>query len=144
MAERLLRRQEAVAVRPRNSHWLARQVRRAGVQRPYPWLLGVTILMPLLIWSGLRLFGIVDALGGLLLAVLSCCIALGMFYRCRLGQTIRQMPCFLDQAVRSLHAGRTLDDALMQAVENAEEPLYGIFTLARNHILLGIRLPEAL
>ncbi|MCH2910589.1 type 4b pilus Flp biogenesis protein TadB, partial [Listeria monocytogenes] len=68
----------------------------------------------------------------------------GMLYQRRLKRMIRQMPRFLDQVVRSLHAGRTLGAALMQAVENAEEPLRDIFTLARNHVLLGIHLPEAL
>ncbi|MGV8267728.1 type II secretion system protein F, partial [Pseudomonas aeruginosa] len=61
---------EAVAVRPRSSHWLARQMRRAGIQRPRPWLFGAAVLALLLVWSGLRLFGIVGALGGLLLAAL--------------------------------------------------------------------------
>ncbi|MBF2965071.1 type 4b pilus Flp biogenesis protein TadB, partial [Pseudomonas aeruginosa] len=98
----------------------------------------------LLVWSGLGLFGTIGALGGLLLAALSCRVALGMLYQRRLKRMIRQMPRFLDQVVRSLHAGRTLGDALMQAVENAEEPLRDIFTLARNHVLLGIHLPEAL
>lgn len=143
VVERLLGRQEAVAVRPRSSHWLARQMRRAGIQRPRPWLFGAAVLALLLVWSGLRLFGIVGALGGLLLAALSCRVALGMLYQRRLKRMIRQMPRFLDQVVRSLHAGRTLGDALMQAVENAEEPLRDIFTLARNHVL-GIHLPEAL
>ena len=135
VVERLLGRQEAVAVRPRSSHWLARQMRRAGIQRPRPWLFGAAVLALLLVWSGLRLFGIVGALGGLLLAALSCRVALGMLYQRRLKRMIRQMPRFLDQVVRSLHAGRTLGDALMQAVENAEEPLRDIFTLARNHVL---------
>ncbi|MBN0609736.1 type 4b pilus Flp biogenesis protein TadB, partial [Pseudomonas aeruginosa] len=120
------------------------QMRRAGIQRPRPWLFGAAVLALLLVWSGLRLFGIVGALGGLLLAALSCRVALGMLYQRRLKRMIRQMPRFLDQVVRSLHAGRTLGDALMQAVENAEEPLRDIFTLARNHVLLGIHLPEAL
>lgn len=144
VVERLLGRQEAVAVRPRSSHWLARQMRRAGIQRPRPWLFGAAVLALLLVWSGLGLFGTIGALGGLLLAALSCRVALGMLYQRRLKRMIRQMPRFLDQVVRSLHAGRTLGDALMQAVENAEEPLRDIFTLARNHVLLGIHLPEAL
>lgn len=132
VVERLLGRQEAVAVRPRSSHWLARQMRRAGIQRPRPWLFGAAVLALLLVWSGLGLFGTIGALGGLLLAALSCRVALGMLYQRRLKRMIRQMPRFLDQVVRSLHAGRTLGDALMQAVENAEEPLRDIFTLARN------------
>ncbi|HHX6814008.1 TPA: type 4b pilus Flp biogenesis protein TadB [Pseudomonas aeruginosa] len=134
VVERLLGRQEAVAVRPRSSHWLARQMRRAGIQRPRPWLFGAAVLALLLVWSGLRLFGIVGALGGLLLAALSCRVALGMLYQRRLKRMIRQMPRFLDQVVRSLHAGRTLGDALMQAVENAEEPLRDIFTLALQEV----------
>ena len=111
VVERLLGRQEAVAVRPRSSHWLARQMRRAGIQRPRPWLFGAAVLALLLVWSGLGLFGTIGALGGLLLAALSCRVALGMLYQRRLKRMIRQMPRFLDQVVRSLHAGRTLGDA---------------------------------
>lgn len=144
VVERLLGRQEAVAVRPRSSHWLARQMRRAGIQRPRPWLFGAAVLALLLVWSGLGLFGTIGALGGLLLAALSCRVALGMLYQRRLKRMIRQMPRFLDQVVRSLHAGRTLGDALMQAVENAEERCATSSPWRATRVLLGIHLPEAL
>ncbi|MBG7009601.1 type 4b pilus Flp biogenesis protein TadB [Pseudomonas aeruginosa] len=141
--ERLLGRPET-AERPRSSHWLARQLRRAGIQHSRPWLVGALLVTLLLAGAGQRLLGFPGLLAGLLLALPLLRGILGMLYRRRLKRMIRQMPRFLDQVVRSLHAGRTLGDALMQAVEDAEDPLRDIFGLARNHVLLGIHLPEAL
>ncbi len=65
-----------------------------------------------------------------------------MLYQRRLKRMIRQMPRF-DQVVRSLHAGRTLGDALMQAVENAEERC-ATSSPWRATTCFGIHLPEAL
>lgn len=141
---RLLGHQEAVTVRPRGSRWLARQMRRISIQRPYSWLFGVAVLVLLLVWDGLHLFGIVGMPDGLLLAALSYHVTLGMSYQRRLKRMIRQMPHFLDQMVRSLHVGRTLGDALIQAAENAGGSLHNILTLVRNHVLLGTHLPGAL
>lgn len=144
VVERLLGRQEAVAVRPRSSHWLARQMRRAGIQRPRPWLFGAAVLALLLVWSGLRLFGIVGALGGLLLAALSCRVALGMLYQRRLeandpADAALPRPGGA-QPARRAHPGRRAD----AGGGERRGALRDIFTLARNHVLLGIHLPEAL
>jgi len=83
-------------------------------------------------------------LGGVLLVGFGFHLLLNVLYRRRLQKMIRQMPNFLDQVVRSLHSGRTLGDAITQAVGVADDPLREIFSLVNNHVLLGISLPEAL
>ena len=92
----------------------------------------LAVLALLLVWSGLRLFGIVGALGGLLLAALSCRVALGMLYQRRLKRMIRQMPRFLDQVDLALintnyalEAGlNPTKDALV--IEGADSPYVNV------------------
>jgi len=130
--------------RARRNHWLARRARRAGIADMRRWVLGAVVVCVLLGLAGQRLAGPVGALCGVTLGVLGFHGLLNLLYRRRLQKMIRQMPNFLDQVVRSLHAGRTLGDAITQAVNAADDPLREIFSLVNNHVLLGISLPEAL
>ncbi|MCP1649038.1 MULTISPECIES: type II secretion system F family protein [Pseudomonas aeruginosa group] len=130
--------------RARSSHWLARRMRRAGIGEMRHWVLGAVVVCILLALFGQRLGGPVGALCGVGLGVLGFHGLLNLLYRRRLQKMIRQMPNFLDQVVRSLHSGRTLGDAITQAVNGADDPLREIFSLVNNHVLLGISLPEAL
>ncbi|PJI49025.1 MAG: type II secretion system protein F [Pseudomonas sp.] len=132
------------AARARSSHWLARRMRRAGIAEARRWWVGCAVAAILLALLGMRLFGPVGGLGGVLLVVLGFHLLLNVLYRRRLQKMIRQMPNFLDQVVRSLHSGRTLGDAISQAVSVSVDPLREIFSLVNNHVLLGISLPEAL
>ncbi|MBB4868214.1 tight adherence protein B [Pseudomonas nitritireducens] len=128
----------------RSSHWLARRMRRAGIADMRPWFLGGSAAGVLLALFGHRLGGPLGMLGGAALALLGFHVLLNILYQRRLQKMIRQMPNFLDQVVRSLHAGRTLGDAITQAVSAADDPLREILSLVNNHVLLGISLPEAL
>ncbi len=130
--------------RGRSSHWLARRMRRAGIDEMGRWVLGMIFVALLLGLLGQRLMGPLGALCGVGLGVLGFHGLLNLLYRRRLQKMIRQMPNFLDQVVRSLHSGRTLGDAITQAVNVADDPLREIFSLVNNHVLLGISLPEAL
>lgn len=135
---------EGAAVRQRSQHWLAKRMRRAGIVDMRKWLLGVAVVGGLLAALAFRLGNVIGALMALLLVLTLFSGLLSLLYRRRLQRMIRQMPRFLDQVVRSLHAGRTLGDALEQAVGNAEVPLREIFARVNNHVQLGISLPEAL
>lgn len=136
--------QAVSAARVRSSHWLARRMRRAGIAEAQRWWLACAAAALLLALLGLRLFGPGGVLGGVLLVGFGFHLLLNVLYRRRLQKMIRQMPNFLDQVVRSLHSGRTLGDAITQAVGVADDPLREIFSLVNNHVLLGISLPEAL
>lgn len=135
---------EVGAARARSSHWLARRMRRAGISDMRPWWLGTALGAVVLALLGQRIFGALGALGGVILVILGFHLVLNVLYRRRLQKMIRQMPNFLDQVVRSLHSGRTLGDAIAQAVSVAADPLREIFSLVNNHVQLGISLPEAL
>ncbi|MFZ5957702.1 type II secretion system F family protein [Pseudomonas knackmussii] len=135
---------EGTAVRQRSQHWLAKRMRRAGIVDMRKWLLGVGVATALLAILGFRLGNVIGMLLAVLLVLTLFSGLLNLLYRRRLQRMIRQMPRFLDQVVRSLHAGRTLGDALEQAVGNAEVPLREIFARVNNHVQLGISLPEAL
>lgn len=134
----------AEAARGRSSHWLARRMRRAGVTDMRRWLLCFAAAALVLGLLGARLWGAVGVMGALVLAMAGGHVLLNVLYQRRLRRMIRQMPNFLDQVVRSLHSGRTLGDAIAQAVNAADDPLREIFSLATNHVQLGISLPEAL
>ncbi|MDF3932646.1 type II secretion system F family protein [Pseudomonas citronellolis] len=134
----------ATPVRQRSQHWLARRMRRAGIVNMQPWLLGAVTAVAVLTMLGAHLAGVPGAVLAGALALLLCGGLLGVLYRRRLQRMIQQMPRFLDQIVRSLHAGRTLGDAIEQAVNAADDPLRSIFAQASNHVQLGISLPEAL
>lgn len=130
--------------RARSSHWLARRMRRAGISDMRGWVLGAVVVCIVLGLFGQRLAGPMGALCGVGMGLLGFHALLNLLYRRRLQKMIRQMPNFLDQVVRSLHSGRTLGDAITQAVNAADDPLREIFSLVNNHVLLGISLPEAL
>ncbi|WP_152220839.1 type II secretion system F family protein [Pseudomonas sp. SCB32] len=134
----------AETARGRSSHWLARRMRRAGVTDMRRWLLcfGVAALVMGLL--GARLEGVPGALAAAALALAGGHVLLNVLYRRRLQRMIRQMPNFLDQVVRSLHSGRTLGDAIAQSVNASDDPLREVFSLANNHVQLGISLPESL
>ncbi|MCJ1882131.1 type II secretion system F family protein [Pseudomonas nitroreducens] len=130
--------------RGRSSHWLARRMRRAGIADMRIWLLGTALAAFLLGLLCERIVGPVGLLCGVGLALAGFHILLNALYQRRLQKMIRQMPNFLDQVVRSLHSGRTLGDAISQAVSAADDPLREIFSLVTHHVQLGISLPEAL
>ncbi len=134
----------AETARGRSSHWLARRMRRAGVSDMRRWLLCFAAAALLMGLVGAHVGGALGVAGALLLAVAGGHVLLNVLYQRRLRRMIRQMPNFLDQVVRSLHSGRTLGDAIAQAVNAADDPLREILSLANNHVQLGISLPEAL
>ncbi|SDK92118.1 tight adherence protein B [Pseudomonas delhiensis] len=135
---------DATRARPRTQHWLVRRMRRAGIVRMRPWLAGAALVMLVLAVPLGRLLNVFGVLLAVLLVLALFNGLLGLLYRRRLQRMIRQMPAFLDQVVRSLQAGRTLGDALEQAVAAADDPLRSTFARASSHVQLGISLPEAL
>ncbi|KRV74976.1 type II secretion system F family protein [Pseudomonas citronellolis] len=135
---------DLAAARPRTQHWLVRRMRRAGIVQMRPWLVGAGLAMLALAVPGWRLLNVFGVLLAVPLVLLLFNGLLGLLYQRRLQKMIRQMPAFLDQVVRSLQAGRTLGDAIEQAVAAADDPLRSIFARASSHVQLGISLPEAL
>lgn len=56
---------------------------------------------------------------------------------------IEQLPPLLDHTVRSLKSGRTLADAVLGAINAAEDPLKNALGRVQRNVQLGISLPDA-
>ena len=56
---------------------------------------------------------------------------------------IEQLPPLLDHTVRSLKSGRTLADAVLGAIEVAEDPLKNAMSRIQRNVQLGVSLPDA-
>lgn len=99
-------------------------------------------------WLGLVLLAAVGAgAAGGLLALLGVPVLawLGLIWRCRrrLRQIIQQLPGLLDYSVRSLKAGRTLNDAVLGGIDSTREPLRSAMLRVRRNVQLGVALDVA-
>ena len=130
----------SVAVR---RDWLDPMLLRAGFAQGElklrPWVFA---------WLGLVLLAAVGAgaAGGLLALLAVPVLAwLGLIWRCRrrLRQIIQQLPGLLDYSVRSLKAGRTLNDAVLGGIDSTREPLRSAMLRVRRNVQLGVALDVA-
>lgn len=130
----------SVAVR---RDWLDPMLLRAGFAQGElklrPWVYA---------WLGLVLLAAVGAgAAGGLLALLGVPVLawLGLIWRCRrrLRQIIQQLPGLLDYSVRSLKAGRTLNDAVLGGIDSTREPLRSAMLRVRRNVQLGVALDVA-
>lgn len=117
---------------------------RAGVQ-----VTPLRMRQVLLAWASLMLLGLL--LGGwvvlLLLAGGSLLLGrayLAWRYRRRLRRMVQQLPQMLDQVVRSLQTGRTLNDAMLRAIEASPDPLRSAMARLQRNVQLGVPLADAL
>ncbi|MDD1012911.1 type II secretion system F family protein [Pseudomonas rubra] len=146
--ERVLQRlgqvQERPALSPTGRDWLERLLQRAGIERGKDvllvWMLGGALVALL----GGRFLGWTAGLGLLLLAPVLTWLYLGWRYRRRVQRMIEQLPVLLDHSVRSLKAGRTLNDAVLGAIDAARDPLHGALQRVRRNVHMGISLDDAM
>jgi len=122
---------------------LERAFLRAGLGRPTE-----RIGQWLALWGLMALIGVVaGGWIGLLLASLLPPLLLRVFvqwrYQRRLKRMIEQLPPLLDHTVRSLKSGRTLADAVLGAIDAAEDPLKNALGRVQRNVQLGISLPDA-
>jgi tight adherence protein B len=122
---------------------LERAFLRAGLGRPTE-----RIGQWLTLWGLMALIGVVaGGWIGLLLASLLPPLLLRVFvqwrYQRRLKRMIEQLPPLLDHTVRSLKSGRTLADAVLGAIDAAEDPLKNALGRVQRNVQLGISLPDA-
>ncbi|WP_433767772.1 type II secretion system F family protein [Pseudomonas putida] len=125
--------------------WVAveRAFLRAGLGRPTErlglWLTlwGLGALLGLLLggWLGLLILA--------LLPPMLVRIFVQWRYQRRLRRMIEQLPPLLDHTVRSLKSGRTLADAVLNAINAAEDPLKDALGRVQRSVQLGVSLPEA-
>ncbi|MDH4869708.1 type II secretion system F family protein [Pseudomonas sp. BN515] len=146
--ERVLQRlgQDLAPPEPASSRagWLERAFLRAGLELPRErvglllafWLLAA--LMAALVG------GWIAALAVASLIPMGLRAWLGWRYRKRVRRMVEQLPQLLDQVVRSLHAGRTLGDAVVRAIDASPDPLRAALARVSRDVQLGVSLPDAL
>ena len=123
--------------------WLDPLLQRAGLGaaewQPRRWLLA---------WFGLVLLallasGWVAALMMLVSLPLLSYFTLSWLYRQRVRQLVEQLPALLDYSLRSLKAGRTLNDAVLGGIDSTREPLRSTMARVRRNVQLGVQLDDA-
>lgn len=146
--ERVLQRlgQDLATSAPAPSHtgWLERAFVRAGLDLPRE-RLGLLFFGWLAAWLLVALVGgWMPALAAALLLPFGLRLWLGWRYQRRVRRLVEQLPQMLDQVVRGLHAGQTLGDAVMRAVEASPDPLKTALSRVSRDVRLGVGLPDAL
>ncbi|MGE8408419.1 MAG: type II secretion system F family protein [Pseudomonas sp.] len=142
--QRLGQQAEPVAAEPAARGWLELLLLRAGFDRrgdrlmlwAAAWLLLVALAGALLGWLGA---GAMAVTGPVLWR-----LYMSWRYQRRLRRMIEQLPTLLDHAVRSLKAGRTLNDAVLGAVEISADPLKSAMQRVQRNVQMGASLDEAL
>ncbi|BBH48023.1 type II secretion system F family protein [Pseudomonas sp. KU43P] len=123
--------------------WLEPLLQRAGLGatdwHPQRWLFA---------WLGLALVALLGAgwVAALMVVVsmpLLAYFTLSALYRRRVRQLVEQLPALLDYSVRSLKAGRTLNDAVLGGIDGTREPLRSTMTRVRRNVQLGVPLDDA-
>ena len=122
---------------------LERAFLRAGLGRPTERLGRWLLLWALGMLLGIAVGGWIGALVALLVPPLLLRLYVGWRYQRRLKRMIEQLPPLLDHTVRSLKSGRTLADAVLGAIEAADEPLKNAMGRVRRNVQLGVSLPDA-
>lgn len=146
--ERILQRlgqvQETSALTPSSRYWLDRLLLRAGIERRNDRLLIWLVIGLLTALLCGRILGWAAGVGLVLLAPLLIWLYLGWRYRRRLLRMIEQLPVLLDHSVRSLKAGRTLNDAVLGAIDASRDPLHGALQRVRRNVQMGVSLDDAM
>ncbi|WP_419712194.1 type II secretion system F family protein [Pseudomonas sp. NFX224] len=141
--ERLTQGQPERAVQKVTWVALERAFLRAGLGRPTE-RLGLWLTL----WGVGALLGLVaGGWLGLLVLLLLPPVFLRLYvqwrYQRRLKRMIEQLPPLLDHSVRSLKSGRTLADAVLGAIDAAENPLKQALGRVQRNVQLGVSLPDA-
>ncbi|MFJ7885526.1 type II secretion system F family protein [Pseudomonas sp. NPDC096917] len=141
--ERLTQGQPQLVEKTLGVAWLDRVFIQAGLGRPSE-RLGL--------W--LAIWGVAVVLAGLLggwvlffVFLIGPPLCLRLFiswrYQRRVRRMVEQLPQLLDHCVRSLKAGRTLADAVLNAIEVSNDPLKSSISRVSRNVQLGVSLPEA-
>ncbi|MCE6981971.1 type II secretion system protein F, partial [Pseudomonas frederiksbergensis] len=132
------------ALTPSSRDWLDRLLQRAGIERRNDRLLIWLVIGLLTALLCGRILGWAAGVGLVLLAPLLIWLFLGWRYLRRLQRMIEQLPVLLDHSVRSLKAGRTLNDAVLGAIDASRDPLHGALQRVRRNVQMGVSLDGAM
>jgi tight adherence protein B len=141
--QRLTQGQPELAVEKSSWAGLERAFLRAGLGRPTERLGTWLLLWALVILIGFASAGWIGAGVSLLVPPLVLRLYISWRYQRRLKRMIEQLPPMLDHAVRSLKSGRTLADAVLGAIDAAQDPLKNAMGRVQRNVQLGVSLPDA-
>lgn len=123
--------------------WLDRAFLQAGLGRPSDRLgLWLALWATAVVVAGL-LGGWVFFLALLVLPPLLLKLFVSWRYHRRVRRMVEQLPLLLDHSVRSLKAGRTLSDAVLNAIEASSDPLKTSISRVSRSVQMGVSLPDA-
>nr|WP_218178495.1 type II secretion system F family protein [Pseudomonas putida] len=123
--------------------WLDALLQRAGLGaidfEPQRWLLAwlAVVLLALIVAGWVAALMLLVGLPTLAYLILS------WQSRRRMRQIVDQLPSLLDYSVRSLKAGRTLNDAVLGGIDSSRDPLRSAMARVRRNVQLGVALEDA-
>lgn len=141
--QRLTQGQPELTVEKSSWAGLEKAFLRAGLGRPTERLGVWMLLWALVILIGFASAGWIGAGVSLLVPPLVLRLYISWRYQRRLKRMIEQLPPLLDHTVRSLKSGRTLADAVLGAIEAAQDPLKNAMGRVQRNVQLGVSLPDA-
>ncbi len=123
--------------------WLDALLQRAGLGavdiKPQRWLLAWLAVVVLALIAA----GWVAALMLLVGLPTLAYLILSWQSRRQMRQIVDQLPGLLDYSVRSLKAGRTLNDAVLGGIDSSRDPLRSAMARVRRNVQLGVTLEDA-
>lgn len=122
---------------------LERAFLRAGLGRPMERLPLVLMIWALCMLVGYLLYGWIGLMLGAVIPVLVLRLFIGWRYQRRVRRMVEQLPQLLDHAVRSLKAGRTLGDAILNGIDASSAPLSEAMARIKRSVHMGVNLPDA-
>ena len=141
--DRLSEGQSQLVEKKQGVVWLDRAFLQAGLGRPSERLgLWLSLWAGAVVLAGL-IGGWVFFLALLVLPPLLLKLFVSWRYHRRVRRMVEQLPLLLDHSVRSLKAGRTLADAVLNAIEASSEPLKTSISRVSRNVQMGVSLPEA-
>ena len=141
--QRLTQGQPELTVEKSSWAGLEKAFLRAGLGRPTERLGVWMLLWALVILIGFASAGWIGAGVSLLVPPLVLRLYISWRYQRRLKRMIEQLPPLLDHTVRSLKSGRTLADAVLGAINAAQDPLKNAMGRVQRNVQLGVSLPDA-
>nr|WP_232251978.1 type II secretion system F family protein [Pseudomonas putida] len=123
--------------------WLDALLQRAGLGtidfEPQRWLLAwlAVVLLALIVAGWVAALMLLIGLPTLAYLILS------WQSRRQMRQIVEQLPSLLDYSVRSLKAGRTLNDAVLGGIDSSRDPLRSAMARVRRNVQLGVALEDA-
>lgn len=124
--------------------WLCHLVWRTGVELQPEVVLRIVIVIALIVPVALFVLGKFVGTAFVLFAIIIGWFILTQRAARRRSKIIEQLPAFLENTIRVLAAGNTLDEALMSAAREAPEPIKPLFVSVGRQVRLGAPLEAVL